>query len=185
MKNFWLEAYKWGGVIGVAMSAAFLVEQACLFAQRVEFMLFVVLIASVGYVVMLYYFTKRWRSQFPQEVGFPLGNAFAVLLVMIAVGAIIKGVTQYLYCNVGIGFPEYTERSIAVMEGYFARNGGVPATAEQLVTATIQQMREAPVPTFFLTLWAVIRSNLIFGTILSLILAATLKREPKPFAHVE
>lgn len=181
--NFWNEACKYGAIIGLAMSVAYIIEQSFMLSGKLPLMMAMALvwvIASVGYIVMLYYFTKRRRAACAPEEGFSFGQGFGFLIAMVLLAALIKGVIEFLYRSVLIGYSEYMDRYINAMTQAIS-GGGVPASMEGFYAQTFEQMQSMPEPSILATVWSAIFGNLLVGGLLSLILAAVLARAPRPF----
>ena len=164
--KFWNEVCKYGAIIGLVMSVAFVIEQSLMLSGWFSTMGLVWILAAVVYIALLYRFAKRRREQYGHEQGFPLSRGLGFILALILSSALIKGVVEYLYRSVFIGYSEYIDRYTS-MEGVFA---------EMLKT-----IQEAPEPSILATVWASIWGNLIVGLVLGLILAGILARAPRPF----
>ncbi len=181
--NFWNDACKYGAIIGLVMSAAYIIEQSLMLSGRLTLMMtmgLVWILASVGYIVMLYYFTKRRRGTVAPEEGFPFTQGFRFLISMVLLAALIKGLVEFLYRSVLIGYSEYMERYMNAIGGML-QGGNTPASMESFYAQTFEQMQNMPEPSILSTVWSAILGNLIVGGILSLILAAVLARAPRPF----
>lgn len=181
--NFWNEACKYGAIIGVFMSVMYVIEQSLMLTGQLSMMGLMGLawtIATVAYIMLLYRFTKWRRAKYRPEDGFPLSHGFGFILAMILLSALIKGVVEYLYRSVAIGYSEYIEKYIAALTEALAK-GGVPASMEGVYAQMFQQVQEAAEPSILATVWASLQANLIVGVVLGLILAAILARAPRPF----
>lgn len=72
--KFWNEVCKYGAIIGLVMSVAFVIEQSLMLSGWFSTMGLVWVLAAVVYIVLLYRFAKRRREQYGQEQGFPFGH---------------------------------------------------------------------------------------------------------------
>ena len=77
--KFWNEVCKYGAIIGLVMSVAFVIEQSLMLSGWFSTMGLVWVLAAVVYIVLLYRFAKRRREQYGQEQGFPFGHGLGKL----------------------------------------------------------------------------------------------------------
>ena len=61
--KFWNEVCKYGAIIGLVMSVAFVIEQSLMLSGWFSTMGLVRVLAAVVYIVLLYRFAKRRREQ--------------------------------------------------------------------------------------------------------------------------
>lgn len=178
--KFWNEVCKYGAIIGLIMSAAFVVEQYLMLSGRYTMMGAVWIIAAAIYVTLLYRFTRHRRAQYDPEAGFPFAHGLGFILALILSSALIKGVVEYFYRSVFVGYSEYIDRyTSAIVQA--VEKGGVPASMEGMFAEMLKAVQEAPEPSILATVWASVWGNLIVGLILGLILAGILARAPRPF----
>ena len=173
--KFWNEVCKYGAIIGLVMSVAFVIEQSLMLSGWFSTMGLVWIFAAVVYIALLYRFAKRRREQ-----GFPLSRGLGFILALILSSALIKGVVEYLYRSVFIGYSEYIDRYTSALIR-FAEDGKLPASMEGVFAEMLKTIQEAPEPSILATVWASIWGNLIVGLVLGLILAGILARAPRPF----
>ena len=174
--KFWNEVCKYGAIIGLVMSVAFVIEQSLMLSGWFSTMG----LAAVVYIALLYRFAKRRREQYGHEQGFPLSRGLGFILALILSSALIKGVVEYLYRSVFIGYSEYIDRYTSALIR-FAEDGKLPASMEGVFAEMLKTIQEAPEPSILATVWASIWGNLIVGLVLGLILAGILARAPRPF----
>lgn len=178
--KFWNEVCKYGAIIGLIMSIAFVVEQYLMLSGRFTMMGLAWIIAAVIYITLLYRFTRRRREQYDSEAGFPFAHGLGFILALILSSALIKGVVEYLYRSVFVGYSEYIDKyTSALLQA--AEQGGVPASMEGIFAEALRAVQEAAEPSILATVWASVWGNLIVGLILGLILAGILARAPRPF----
>lgn len=89
--KFWNEVCKYGAIIGLVMSVAFVIEQSLMLSGWFSTMGLVWVLAAVVYIVLLYRFAKRRREQYGQEQGFPFGHGLGFILALILASAMIEG----------------------------------------------------------------------------------------------
>lgn len=178
--KFWNEVCKYGAIIGLVMSVAFVIEQSLMLSGWFSTMGLVWVLAAVVYIVLLYRFAKRRREQYGQEQGFPFGHGLGFILALILASAMIKGVVEYLYRSVFIGYSEYIDRYTSALIR-FAEEGKFPASMEGVFAEMLKTIQEASEPSIQATVGASIWGNLIVGLVLWLILAGILARAPRPF----
>ena len=176
--KFWNEVCKYGAIIGLVMSVAFVIEQSLMLSGWFSTMGLVWILAAVVYIALL--FAKRRREQYGHEQGFPLSRGLGFILALILSSALIKGVVEYLYRSVFIGYSEYIDRYTSALIR-FAEDGKLPASMEGVFAEMLKTIQEAPEPSILATAWASIWGNLIVGLVLGLILAGILARAPRPF----
>ena len=167
--KFWNEVCKYGAIIGLVMSVAFVIEQSLMLSGW---------FSTMGLVWIR--FAKRRREQYGHEQGFPLSRGLGFILALILSSALIKGVVEYLYRSVFIGYSEYIDRYTSALIR-FAEDGKLPASMEGVFAEMLKTIQEAPEPSILATVWASIWGNLIVGLVLGLILAGILARAPRPF----
>ena len=159
--KFWNEVCKYGAIIGLVMSVAFVIEQSLMLSGWFSTMGLVWVLAAVVYIVLLYRFAKRRREQYGQEQGFPFGHGLG-------------------YRSVFIGYSEYIDRYTSALIR-FAEEGKFPASMEGVFAEMLKTIQEASEPSIQATVGASIWGNLIVGLVLGLILAGILARAPRPF----
>ena len=169
--KFWNEVCKYGAIIGLVMSVAFVIEQSLMLSGW---------FSTMVYIALLYRFAKRRREQYGHEQGFPFGHGLGFILALILASAMIKGVVEYLYRSVFIGYSEYIDRYTSALIR-FAEEGKFPASMEGVFAEMLKTIQEASEPSIQATVGASIWGNLIVGLVLGLILAGILARAPRPF----
>ena len=65
--KFWNEVCKYGAIIGLVMSVAFVIEQSLMLSGWFSTMGLVWILAAVVYIALLYRFAKRRREQYGHE----------------------------------------------------------------------------------------------------------------------
>lgn len=181
VENFWNDACKYGAIIGAVMSLGLVVQQSAMLSGRVVMMGLMWLLCAVVYVFLLCRFLRRRRERYDAETGFPFAHGFSFVVVMILLSALIKGVVLYFYRSVAVGYDDYVEKLIAMMNGSVSRGGGLPASMAGMYADMIRQIQELPEPSILATVWGAVVDNLFVGTVLALILAGIFARAPRPF----
>ena len=69
--KFWNEVCKYGAIIGLVMSVAFVIEQSLMLSGWLSPPGPAWLSAAFVYIALLYRFAKRRREQYGHEQGFP------------------------------------------------------------------------------------------------------------------
>ena len=147
--KFWNEVCKYGAIIGLVMSVAFVIEQSLMLSGWFSTMGLVWILAAVVYIALLYRFAKRRREQYGHEQGFPLSRGLGFILALILSSALIKGVVEYLYRSVFIGYSEYIDRYTSALIR-FAEDGKLPASMEGVFAEMLKTIQEAPEPSIWL-----------------------------------
>lgn len=178
--KFWNEVCKYGAIIGLVMSVAFVIEQSLMLSGWFLTMGLVWILAAVVYIALLYRFAKRRREQYGHEQGFPLSRGLGFILALILSSALIKGVVEYLYRSVFIGYSEYIDRYTSAIDPVrrgrktsCVDGGRIRRNAENH-TGGAGAFHSGYRMGFDL-------GNLIVGLVLGLILAGILARAPRPF----
>lgn len=178
--NFWNEACKYGAIIGGVMSLAYVIEQYLMLSGHFFMMGLVWIAAAVTYIMLLYRLTRRRRDCYSSEEGFSLGQGFGFILTLILASALIKGVVEYFFRSVVIGYAEYIDK-LSGQLGLWFENQGVSGALEGQYVAMLRQLQEVSEPSIVATVWSSVFGNALLGLVLGLILAALLVRAPRPF----
>lgn len=164
--KFWNEVCKYGAIIGLVMSVAFVIEQSLMLSGWFSTMGLVWVLAAVVYIVLLYRFAKRRREQVTVTGFFWHGLGF--ILALILASAMIKGGRIPLLHITG--YSEYIDRYTSALIRS-AEEGKFPASMEGVFAEMLKTIQEASEPSIQATVGASIWGNLIVGLVLGLILA--------------
>lgn len=144
------------------------------FGKSMLFLLFSLLL----YIIILFYFTKSYRSGILDGY-INYGHAFLYGLAVFFIATIISVVYNYIF-NKYID-PEYTTRVLkasATWTEEFMRGKGVPETT---ISDTIDKMMEKAKPSAIKAAITGIIGGVIMGAIVSLISSAFAKKVQDPF----
>lgn len=178
--KFWNEVCKYGAIIGLVMSVAFVIEQSLMLSGWFSTMGLVWILAAVVYIALLYRFAKRRREQYGHEQGFPLSRGLGFILALILVVGPDQGgggipLSQCFHRIFGVYRPIYFRidpvrrgRKTSCVDGGRIRRNAENHTGGAGAFHSGYRMG------FDL-------GNLIVGLVLGLILAGILARAPRPF----
>lgn len=179
-KSFWNEAARCGAYVGLLLAVSSVLETSLALSGSLGLyvvMIFEWLAAVALHFYLLYRFTRQRSALYSPEAGFSFGQGYGYVLSMSLLAGLILGAVNYVFVHLALGYERYVEKVTGVVE-QFAGMGGNNA----LVETAVSQLRNAPEPSLFATVWGGVWSSLLFGAVFGLIVAGVLARSPKPFA---
>ncbi len=184
-KTFWNEAAKWGVIVGLLLSVSFVVENLITVSGKM-WLYYLMMLEWIGVVVLHFWLLLRFaqnRSRlYGAAVGFTFGQGYGAVMTVSAFAGVIVGVVQAVYLHLIVGYSNHIERIIAAVTELVSKSGSqMPASMEELLSQSFQQLRTAPVPSVLQTVWGGLFSALFFGAVFGLIIAAITTRAPRPF----
>lgn len=182
--DFWTNAAKEGGVIGVLLAASMLFENYAFLSGSVGLM-GVMLLEWIAVVALHYWllhrYTKRYGAHFPEEEGFPFGRAYSYVLILSIFAGVILGLAQTLYLHGVVGYEEYMTRYVDSIQDLVATSGA-SAQMAPMMKQMMAQLEAAPIPSVLQTAWGAVTNSMLFGGLFGLIIAAVVSRSARPFA---
>ncbi|MBQ7855691.1 MAG: DUF4199 family protein [Alistipes sp.] len=185
---FWRDVLNKGAILSLLMVASAIFEQcAVVYGGTMSWMSAMGLeyVASiVVYVWLAYRFTKRFSLQvmeLQKEVKmftYAQGLSYVVTLSMLT--GLLVGLGGYLFRHFVVGYAEYVEATIRTLQRVLAESQ-VPASVMGSYKQLFAQLASQPEPTLLSALLSNIWSYMLSGTLLGLLVAGAVKREPQLF----
>ena len=201
IKEYWMDVLRSAAIIGVAMALSHILEQYILLYSDLSLysasmVLMIEGVASAGlFIFLMFYFARRiaraWSDRievgdgFVVDMPFTYGRAVSYgLLVAMFVGLLV-GVASVLFVDLMGGYDVYRAEQIAyfeeikeLMTAYNAMVGSEIMPMEAM-DATIEQIEAVERPSMFMTILSHMSSYMLYGGVVSLIVAAFARRKPK------
>lgn len=180
--GFWGDALRDGAILGVVMALSRVLESYLLVdlefsLDRMSIIVFVEMIAAtVAFVWLLHRFTKRRAMAAPMEEGFPYGSGLIYAFTISVLTGVIVGFASYLFIEV-VGYQNYVEGYV----GRIDQMGAMMPGSEALIDDLVEAVESSPKPSIFDNILASVNNYIITGTILGLIIARMVRREPQIF----
>ncbi|MDO4758924.1 MAG: DUF4199 domain-containing protein [Rikenellaceae bacterium] len=185
--DFWTNAAKEGGVVGVLLAASMLFENYAFLSGSVGLM-GLMMVEWIAVVVLHYWllhrYTKRYGQQFPVEEGFPFGRAYSYVLILSIFAGVILGLVQAIYLHGIIGYEEYMTNYVNSIQELVS-NSAASAQMAPMMKQMMAQLEAASTPSVLQTAWGAVTNSVLFGGLFGLIIAAVVSRNARPFAPKE
>ncbi len=183
-QQFWQEAAKQGGVLGVVLALSMLFESYTILSGNIGLMSLMVF-EWIAVVVLHYYllhrYTKRYSLGFPTEEGFTFGQGYGYLMIVSAFAGLIVGVVEAIYLHLILGYSTYLERMINSLQVMLAQGGSASSSMEALLAQSFAEVQNAPIPPVLSTVWGGFFNTILFAALFGLIIAGVIARAPKLF----
>lgn len=182
-ETFWRDAARGGAIIGLLLSASFVVEYSLNLFTAGMGMKIVQQIISFGVFALHYYllhrFTRNRAALYPREDGFTFMQGYAFIQTVSALSGLIVGCTNFIYIHLFLGYDRFVELSSKALAELATQSG------DNALTATINQaialVHEAEEPTLIDTLFGSVLSGWLYGAVFGLIIAGVISRRPQLF----
>lgn len=180
--SFWADALRDGAILGVVMALSRVIESYLLInldlsLNTMSVIVFVeMIVAAIAFVWLLYRFTKRRSLAAEAELGFTYGQGLIYAFFISVLAGVLVGVASHLFFAV-VGYESYVERYVTRIDQMGAMMPGSEALIDDLVDA----MESSTRPTIWDNLLASVNNYIIAGTILGLIIAFKVRRDPQIF----
>ena len=178
----------YGAILGFVMLISHIFEQcAVVYGGTLSWysiMGFEYLVASILYIWMLYRFAKSYSLEVMAQQSdvkmFSFGRGYGFVVSVSTLSGVIVGLGRYILHNLIIGHSEYTKSMISSLQSVLKAN---PETASMMGTYNqlFSQMAAQPEPTILQTLFSSVWSYFFAASIVALIIAAVVKKEPNIF----
>ena len=184
VNSFWNDALKYGAIVGLVMGLSRIYETWAMFTGEDVGIGFVFvaewILSVVAYVWMLFRFSRLRASHCDPKEGFTFGRAWSFSMMLIILAAIIVGVMYHIYITI-VGYDSFVAGYMSLMDKYEAmiQGMGMPSTYGRLFDDMREAMRNSTAPTMFDNIVSSVYNYLTLGAVLSLAVAATVRREPK------
>ena len=177
-----------GAILGFIMLCSHIFEQCAVVygGTMVWFsvMGFEMVASYIVYVWLLYKFAKSYSAAVLEQRSelkmFSYGAALSYVTSVSMLAGVIVGLGRYIIHNIVIGHDNYIKAMITSMQAILKAN---PQTASMMGSygEVFNQMAVQPEPSVFATIISSVWSYLLAGTVVGLIVAAIVKREPELF----
>ena len=177
-----------GAILGFVMLCSHIFEQCAVVygGTTVWFsvMGFEMVASYVVYVWLIYKFAKSYSAAVLEQRSelkmFSYGAGLSYVTSVSMLAGVIVGLGRYIIHNIVIGHDNYIKAMITSMQSILKAN---PQTASMMGSygEVFNQMAAQPEPSVFATIISSVWSYLLAGTIVGLIVAAIVKREPELF----
>lgn len=189
-RSFWSDVLRDGALLGLAMALSRIIEntlqlQSTMSITTTYLILSLEMIASTGlFIWLLYRFTKRRAMAADPAEGFTYGQGLIYAFMVSVLTAVLVGLANTLYIS-AIGYQNYVDGIIANMESTASFVASLDATGaaaqsyNQMMDQIIETIESTPCPSVFDNILASLNSYITWGTLLGLIIARVVRREPK------
>lgn len=185
---FWKDLLNKGAVLGLLMSASAIFEQyAIAYGGTMSWMSamgFEYVVSIVVYVWLIYRFAKHFSLQVMDmqkgAKGFSYAQGFLYVVMLSILTGVVVGVATYIFRHFVVGYTEYVEATIRTMQSILKQSqlpDSVTASYKQLFA----QMASQSEPRIFSVLLSNCWNYMLTGTLLGLVIAGVVKREPQLF----
>ena len=177
-----------GAILGFVMLCSHIFEQcAVVYGGTMTWfsiMGFEMVASYIVYVWLLYKFAKSYSAAVLEQRSelkiFSYGAGLSYVTSVSMLAGVIVGLGRYIIHNIVIGHDNYIKAMITSMQSILKAN---PQTASMMGSygEVFKQMAAQPEPSVFATIISSVWSYLLAGTIVGLVVAAIVKREPELF----
>lgn len=140
--------------------------------------------AVVLFVWLMHRFVKRRSLSVDPREGFTYGQGLIYCFVISVLAGVVVGLANALFV-MGMGYENFVEATISRLEQTFEfvalqdTTGVTSNSYEQMIDATIEALESQRRPTVFDNIIASMNNYIVWGTLLGLILARNVRREPQ------
>lgn len=180
-KSFWSDAARCGAYVGLLLAVSSVLETGLALSGKLGLYALIAIewLAAVAlHFYLLYRFARRRSALYSADDGFSFGQGYGFVLSASLLAGLILGAVNYIFVHLVLGYGHYVEKITDIVDGFASMGGGSAAP----VSALVEQLKNAPEPSLFATVWGGIWSSLLFGAVFGLIIAGMLSRKPQPFA---
>ena len=201
IKEFWMDVLRAAAIIGVVMALSHVIEQYILYYSSMSLynasMALMVerFISTAAFAGLLYYFMRRvalaWNDRVEVgdgivvEIPFTYTRAVSYGLIASMLVGLFVGVIHILFVDYMGGFDLYRTGQLAYYEevksfmGAFNEMFGVDVMPMDIMDASTEQIENTEQPSMFWTIISQMSSFMLYGGVVSLIVAAIARRKPK------
>ena len=189
-KSFFSDVLRDGALLGLVMALLcifknYLQMQVDMPITKMYLLLSLATILSIVlFVWMLYRFLKRRSQSADEREGFTYGQGLIYAFVLSLLTGIVVGLANTLFIAV-VGYENYVESLVANMDNTvdFVASLSPAGTAigdyEEMMSTLVDKLESSSRPTVFDNIFASLNNYITWGTLLGLILARVVRREPK------
>ena len=189
-KSFFSDVLRDGALLGLVMALFcifknYLQMQVDMPITKMYLLLSLATILSIVlFVWLLYRFLKRRSQSADERDGFTYGQGRISAFVLSLLTGIVVGLANTLFIAV-VGYENYVESLVANMDNTvdFVASLSPAGTAigdyEEMMSTLVDKLESSSRPTVFDNIFASLNNYITWGTLLGLILARVVRREPK------
>ena len=189
-KSFFSDVLRDGALLGLVMALLCIIKnylqmQVDMPITKMYLLLSLATILSIVlFVWMLYRFLKRRSQSADEREGFTYGQGLIYAFVLSLLTGIVVGLANTLFIAV-VGYENYVESLVANMDNTvdFVASLSPAGTAigdyEEMMSTLVDKLESSSRPTVFDNIFASLNNYITWGTLLGLILARVVRREPK------
>ena len=189
-RTFWSDVLRDGAILGLVMALSRIIEntlqlQSTMSVATTYLILVVEMLASTAlFVFLVHRFAKRRAMAADPAEGFAYGQGLIYVFVLSVLTGILVGLANTLYIA-ALGYDSYVDGVVASMEStaeFVAQldpTGAAAGSYNQMMDQIIETIESTPCPTVFDNILASLNSYITWGTLLGLIIARMVRREPK------
>jgi hypothetical protein len=189
-KNFWSDVLRDGAILGLIMGLSTIFEnfikvKSGMSLPSMSTVLTLEMILSlVLFIWLVYRFTKRRSLSAEPREGFPYGYGLVYVFVQSVLAGVVVGLANTLFIAI-VGYDVYVEALIEQMDSAASMLASVdPMSAstsgyQDMVDTLVEGIESSSRPSVFDNILAALNNYIIGGTLLGLIIAYSVRREPE------
>lgn len=185
---FWKDILNKGAILGVLMTLSAIFEQcAIIYGGTISWMSamgFEYVVSIVVYVWLIYRFAKHFSLQvmdMQKDIKtFSYAQGFLYVIMLSILTGVVVGLGTYIFRHFVVGYTEYVEATIRAMQNAL-KESQLPSSVTSSYKQLFAQMASQTEPTIFSVLLSSCWNYMFTGTLLGLVIAGIVKREPQLF----
>ncbi len=185
---FWKDILNKGAILGVLMTLSAIFEQCAIIYGGTIFWMsamgFEYVVSIVVYVWLIYRFAKHFSLQvmdMQKDIKtFSYAQGFLYVIMLSILTGVVVGLGTYIFRHFVVGYTEYVEATIRAMQNAL-KESQLPSSVTSSYKQLFAQMASQVEPTIFSVLLSSCWNYMFTGTLLGLVIAGIVKREPQLF----
>ena len=185
---FWKDILNKGAILGVLMTVSAIFEQCTIiYGGTISWMSamgFEYVVSIVVYVWLIYRFAKHFSLQvmdMQKDIKtFSYAQGFLYVIMLSILTGVVVGLGTYIFRHFVVGYTEYVEATIRTMQNVL-KESQLPSSVTSSYKQLFAQMASQVEPTIFSVLLSSCWNYMFTGTLLGLVIAGIVKREPQLF----
>ncbi|MBR0394702.1 MAG: DUF4199 domain-containing protein [Alistipes sp.] len=185
---FWKDILNKGAILGVFMTVSAIFEQCTIiYGGTISWMSamgFEYVVSIVVYVWLIYRFAKHFSLQvmdMQKDIKtFSYAQGFLYVIMLSILTGVVVGLGTYIFRHFVVGYTEYVEATIRAMQNAL-KESQLPSSVTSSYKQLFSQMASQVEPTIFSVLRSSCWNYMFTGTLLGLVIAGIVKREPQLF----
>ena len=184
----WKDILNKGAILGVLMTVSAIFEQCTIiYGGTISWMSamgFEYVVSIVVYVWLIYRFAKHFSLQvmdMQKDIKtFSYAQGFLYVIMLSILTGVVVGLGTYIFRHFVVGYTEYVEATIRAMQNVL-KESQLPSSVTSSYKQLFSQMASQVEPTIFSVLLSSCWNYMFTGTLLGLVIAGIVKREPQLF----